>query len=59
MRLSWTREEVDNKLKAIMNELYQNMLNVLTTYNLEEDYVLGSNIAGFLKVVDAMVKQGF
>ena len=42
-----------------MNELYQNMLNVLKTYNLEEDYVLGSNIAGFLKVVDAMVKQGF
>lgn len=59
MRLSWTREEVDNKLKTIMNELYQNMLNVLKTYNLEEDYVLGSNIAGFLKVVDAMVKQGF
>ena len=58
MRYSWTSEEVDNKLHAIMNDIHE----ACVTYGTEEDgfvdYVKGANIAGFVKVADAMLAQG-
>ena len=58
MKLSWTREEVDAKLHQIMNNIHENCLK----YGTEEDgyinYVKGANIAGFIKVADAMIDQG-
>lgn len=57
MMLSWTREEVDNKLKEIMKDIHENCVK----HGTEGDYVnyvKGANIAGFLKVADAMVAQG-
>ena len=56
-RLSWTREDVDTKLHAIMRDIHQNCLR----YGQREDkvnYVDGANIAGFVKVADAMLQQG-
>lgn len=58
LRLSWSREEVDDKLKGIMNNIHQ----ACVKYGTEEDgyvnYVKGANIAGFVKVADAMLAQG-
>ena len=57
LRYSWTREEVDEKLKGIMKEIHQSCLE----YGKEGDfnnYVKGANIAGFVKVADAMLAQG-
>jgi len=58
LRISWTREEVDNRLKHIMKDIH----DACTTYGMEEDgycnYVKGANIAGFVKVADAMLAQG-
>ena len=57
-RLNWTREEVDEKLHRIMNDIHENCVK----YGTEEDgyinYVKGANIAGFLKVAKAMMAQG-
>jgi glutamate dehydrogenase (NADP+) len=58
MRLSWTREEVDNRLKLIMNSIHQTCLEASEQYGSPGDYVVGANIAGFVKVVDAMLDQG-
>ncbi|MHC4458830.1 MAG: NADP-specific glutamate dehydrogenase [Planctomycetota bacterium] len=58
MRLSWTREEVDNRLKLIMNSIHQICLEASEQYGSPGNYVVGANIAGFLKVVDAMLDQG-
>lgn len=58
LRYNWTREEVDAKLKQIMNEIHESCI----AYGKEEDgyvnYVKGANIAGFVKVADAMIAQG-
>ena len=61
-RLSWTFEEVDGKLKGIMETIYANISDAAKRYNAtvggNADYVAGANIAGFEKVVDAMLAQG-
>ena len=57
-RLSWTFEEVDEKLKSIMVNIAHNVVNSAKKYGAEGNYVLGANIAGFEKVVDAMNAQG-
>ena len=58
MRYSWTAEEVDAKLKQIMYNIYWNSYNAAKEYGMEGDLVAGANIAGFLKVADAMLAQG-
>ena len=57
-RLSWTFEEVDSKLKDIMVNIFHNLDNAAREYGMEGNYVAGANIAGFLKVADAMKAQG-
>ena len=57
-RLSWTFEEVDNKLQNIMINIFHNADNAAKKYGVEGDYVAGANIAGFEKVVEAMLAQG-
>ena len=57
-RLSWTFEEVDSKLKNIMVNIYHNIDDAAKRYNKEGDYVTGANIAGFEKVLNAMLAQG-
>ena len=57
-RLSWTFEEVDGKLKDIMVNICHNMADAAKRYGAEGNYVVGANIAGFEKVVDAMTAQG-
>ena len=57
-RLSWTFDEVDAKLKNIMINIVHNIDAASSQYNLKGDYVAGANIAGFNKVVDAMICQG-
>ncbi len=58
MRYNWTAEEVDAKLKQIMKNIYWNSFNAAKEYGMEGDLVAGANIAGFQKVVDAMMAQG-
>ncbi|MGD8264780.1 MAG: NADP-specific glutamate dehydrogenase [Desulfobacterales bacterium] len=58
MRLAWTREEVDNRLRMIMKSIHQTALEAAEQYSTPGNYVNGSNIAGFVKVVDAMLDQG-
>ena len=57
-RLSWTFEEVDAKLKGIMVNIFHNIDDASKAYGMEGNYVAGANIAGFLKVADAMNAQG-
>ena len=57
-RLSWTFEEVDAKLKSIMEEIVANSLAAAKEYGHEGDLMLGANAAGFVKVANAMVAQG-
>ena len=57
-RLSWSFEEVDAKLKAIMVNIFHNLDAAAKEYGFEGNYVVGANIAGFLKVADAMSAQG-
>ena len=57
-RLSWTFEEVDAKLQGIMANIYKNISEAAKKYGKEGDYVAGANIAGFLKVAEAMKAQG-
>ena len=57
-RLSWTFEEVDAKLKNIMVNIFHNLDEASKKYNMEGNYVAGANIAGFLKVAEAMTAQG-
>jgi glutamate dehydrogenase (NADP+) len=58
MRLSWTREEVDERLRAIMKAIHQNCRETAEAFGTPGNYVNGANIAGFLKVADAMMDQG-
>ena len=57
-RLSWTFEEVDAKLKNIMVNIYHNAANAAKEYDAEDNLVVGANVAGFMKVADAMMAQG-
>ena len=58
MRLSWTFDEVDAKLKDIMVNIYRNASSAAIEYGHKDNFVIGANIAGFLKVADAMMAQG-
>jgi glutamate dehydrogenase (NADP+) len=58
MRLSWTRQEVDDRLKIIMKSIHQTCIDAARQYAMPGNYVAGANIAGFVKVVDAMIDQG-
>ena len=58
LRLSWTRQEVDEKLEAIMVNIHKNASETAKQYGREGDYVFGANVAGFLKVAEAMTAQG-
>ena len=57
-RLSWSFEEVDAQLKKIMENVYHNIDDAAKKYGFEGNYVVGANIAGFEKVLDAMNAQG-
>lgn len=58
MRLSWNREEVDQRLRRIMVDIHANAFATAAEYGSPGNYVLGANIAGFVKVADAMLDQG-
>ena len=58
MRYSWTAEEVDAKLKGIMENIFHNIYNAAEQFGKSGNLVAGANIAGFLKVADAMLAQG-
>src|SRR5512143_4378473 len=58
MRLSWTRKEVDERLHNIMLAIHRNCRETADAFNTPGNYVNGANIAGFLKVADAMMDQG-
>ena len=57
-RLSWTFEEVDAKLKDIMENIYKNISEAAEKYGYKDNFVVGANIAGFVKVADSMIQQG-
>jgi glutamate dehydrogenase (NADP+) len=58
MRLNWSREEVDSRLKVTMKNIHRTCLNAAAEYGSPGNYLAGANIAGFLKVVNAMLDQG-
>jgi glutamate dehydrogenase (NADP+) len=58
MRLPWPKEEVDNRLHQIMRNIHRTCLDTAQRYGVPGNYVIGANIAGFLKVADAMMDQG-
>ena len=57
-RLSWTFEEVDAKLKDIMENIFRTVSKTAAEYGLGKNYMAGANIAGFIKVADSMIDQG-
>ncbi len=59
MRLPWTREEVDNRLHGIMVAVHRQCFETAEEYGAPGNYVMGANIAGFTKVADAMLDQGW
>ena len=58
MRYSWTAEEVDEKLKMIMKNIFDASVSAAERYGMKDNLVAGANIAGFIKVADAMLAQG-
>jgi glutamate dehydrogenase (NADP+) len=58
MRLNWTREEVDNRLSTIMKTIHKSCLDASDRFGTPGNYMNGANIAGFVKVVEAMLDQG-
>ncbi|TFH10630.1 MAG: NADP-specific glutamate dehydrogenase, partial [Candidatus Thorarchaeota archaeon] len=58
MRYFWTREEVDAKLLQIMQAIHENAYKTSEIFGKKGNYVMGANIAGFMKVANAMVQQG-
>jgi glutamate dehydrogenase (NADP+) len=58
MRMSWSAQEVDEKLHTIMKDIFKKVDEAAKRYDLTDNYVVGANIAGFEKVVDAMKAQG-
>ena len=58
MRLNWTFEEVDARLKQIMNAIYDQCVEAAEAYGAKGNLVVGANVAGFLRVARAMMAQG-
>jgi glutamate dehydrogenase (NADP+) len=58
MRLPWPREEVDQRLHQIMKNIHETCLKTADQYGTPGNYLNGANIAGFLKVANAMLDQG-
>lgn len=58
LRLSWTREEVDQRLQSIMKSIHKTSLEAAEVYGKKGDYLMGANIAGFIKVAKAMMAYG-
>ncbi len=58
LRLSWSFDEVDQRLKQVMSSIYRQMDEAATTYGQKDNFITGANIAGFIKVADAMIAQG-
>lgn len=58
LRLSWTKEEVDQRLQDIMENIFTTAKNTAETYNLGKDYLAGANIASFEQIANAMIVQG-
>ena len=58
IKLSWSREEVDEKLKQIMKDIHNQCVKYGTTESGDVNYVKGANIAGFMKVAKAIMDQG-
>ena len=58
LRLSWTSEEVDRRLRVIMKDIHRTCLHNAKKYGQDGNYVAGANISGFLKVADSMIEQG-
>ena len=58
MRYGWSAEEVDEKLKSIMKNIFMNSYNAAKEYGMDGDLIAGANIAGFIKVAEAMLAQG-
>ena len=58
LRLSWTREEVDQRLQVIMKNIHKSCLDASDAYGMKSNYVAGANIAGFTKVAKAMFAYG-
>ncbi len=58
MRIGWPKEEVDNRLKGIMKSIHKTCLDAAAEYGEPGNYLVGANIAGFVKVVNAMIDQG-
>jgi glutamate dehydrogenase (NADP+) len=58
MRLAWTRDEVDTRLRDIMSRIHSACVTTAAEYGQPGNYVVGANIAGFIKVADAMIDQG-
>ncbi len=58
MRISWSREEVDRQLREIMQKIHNTCLTTAERFGVPGNYVVGANIAGFLRVADAMLDQG-
>jgi glutamate dehydrogenase (NADP+) len=57
-RLTWTREEVDSRLRDIMRSIHRACRDTAEEFGVPGNYVHGANIAGFIKVADAMLEQG-
>jgi glutamate dehydrogenase (NADP+) len=58
MRMSWSREEVDQKLHTIMKSIHKTCVDIAAAYGTPGNYVNGANIGGFLKIADSMLAQG-
>ena len=58
LRMSWTRDEVDARLREIMSAVHLQCRETAEEYGAPDNYVAGANIAGFVKVADAMLEQG-
>ena len=58
MRYSWSAEEVDEKLKGIMKNIFDTSIATANKYGLGDDLIAGANIAGFIKVAEAMLAHG-
>ena len=58
LRMSWTREEVDQKLEGIMVNIHKNAFETAEKYGMPGNYVAGANIAGFLKIAESTTAQG-
>ena len=57
-KLLWTEEEVDEKLKKIMKNIFNNIDSAAKKYGMDGNLIAGANIAGFLKVAEAMLNEG-